>query len=448
MKKTRNILIIGAGGRDFHNFNTYYRDNARFNVIAFTAAQIPNIDDRRYPALLAGKRYPKGIPIFSEKELQPLIKKHDIDEAVFSYSDLSFRDVMLKASKVLSFGADFKLLGPQSTMIESKKPVISVCAVRTGCGKSQTSRKIAGILKELGLNVSIIRHPMPYGDLSKQICQRFKSLNDLVTAKCTIEEREEYEPHIKEGHTVFAGVDYGQILKAAEKEADVILWDGGNNDLPFYKPDLNIVVVDPHRPGHEISYHPGATNLYMADVIVINKVDTAQKSSINIVRENIKKHNPRATIIEADSPLSLMGSTKAISGKNVLVIEDGPTVTHGEMGYGAAFIAAKRFGAKKIIDPRPYTNGSLKKVFEKYTHVQQVLPAMGYGSAQVKELEHTIKSAKCDLVLVGTPIDLRNILRVDKPMLKVSYSFEQKSGIPIKNILKSALKKKLGGKIK
>lgn len=430
---------MGAGGRDFHNFNVVYRDKANCQVVAFTATQIPNIADRLYPATLAGANYPKGIPVYPEEKLSELIHKLEVTEVVFSYSDVSFQTLMSKASLVLANGADFKLLGPNSTCIESHKPVVSVCAVRTGCGKSQTSRKIAQLLKEMGLRVAVIRHPMPYGDLEKAACQRFKALDDLDHYDCTIEEREEYEPHLKEGHVVFAGVDYERILKAAQGEADVILWDGGNNDFPFYKPDLHIVVVDPHRAGHELTYHPGMTNLLMANVVVINKVDTAHVNDIIRVKENVQKTNPHCLIIEAESPVTADGHHE-IKDKKVLAIEDGPTITHGDMGFGAALLAANAFGAKEIVDPRPYAKGSLKKVFESYPHLNNVLPAMGYGRTQIKELEETIAEVPCDLVLIGTPIDLGRILKTRKPLVKISYSFQQKSGMPLEEILKKCLK--------
>ncbi|OGD17189.1 MAG: GTPase, partial [Candidatus Aminicenantes bacterium RBG_13_59_9] len=394
----RNVIIMGAAGRDFHNFNTYYRDNPAYRVKAFTATQIPDIEGRKYPAALAGRLYPQGIPIYAEEELVSLIKKHKVKEVVFSYSDVSHEYVMHKASIVLAAGASYTLLGPEDTMIKSKVPVISICAVRTGSGKSQTTRKVGLILKEKGRRVVAIRHPMPYGDLVKQKAQRFATYADLDKHECTIEEREEYEPHIDKGIIVYAGVDYGAILRQAEREADVVLWDGGNNDFSFYKADLEIVVADPHRAGHELLYHPGETNIRRAQVVVVNKMDTAEKAKVKQVLDNIKKVNPSATVIKAKSPISIRGG-KEIAGKRVLVIEDGPTVTHGGMAYGAGVVAAKKFGAAEIIDPRPYAVGSIRATFEKYPHLDRVLPAMGYGREQVEELGATIDRADCDLVV-------------------------------------------------
>lgn len=434
-KKRTKVIIMGAAGRDFHNFNVYYRDNSNYEVVAFTAQQIPNIAGRKYPPVLSGKLYPDGIPIYDEVELGDLIKKYDVDEVIFAYSDVNFNYVMEKGSIALSCGADYKLLSGQHTMIKSKKPVIAVCAVRTGCGKSQTSRKIASILKEMGKKVVVIRHPMPYGDLEKQICQRFASIEDMNRHNCTIEEMEEYEPHISEGHIVYAGVDYEKILSEAEKEADVILWDGGNNDLPFYKPDLHIVVTDPLRAGHENFYHPGATNLRMADVVVINKVDTAEPDDVEKVKNSIISSNPQARIIEAESPVVIKGDTSLIKGKRILVVEDGPTLTHGEMNYGAAYVAAKEYGAGDIIDPRPYAVGSIKSVYNKYTHLENILPAMGYGKNQMKELKETIDKIPCDLVLIGTPIDLANHLKFNKPSLRVTYYLKERTTPGLKEIV-------------
>ncbi len=436
----KNIIIMGAAGRDFHNFNVVYRDNPEYNVVAFTAFQIPGIDGRKYPAQLAGKRYPKGINIHDESELPELIKKHKVEEVVFSYSDVNFVDLMKKGSLVTACGADFKILDASRTMIKSKKPVIAVCAVRTGCGKSQTTRKIAEILKKLGKKVVAIRHPMPYGDLVAQTCQRFAEYDDLKKHKCTIEEMEEYEPHIANGHVVYAGVDYGVILKQAEKEADVILWDGGNNDTPFYKPDLHIVVADPHRPGHELAYYPGMTNAIMADVVIINKVDTATRENIAQVRANIKKINPKATIVEADSPCDLEGNI-SLKGKKVLVVEDGPTLTHGEMEFGAAYIAAKNAGAREIVKPRPYAVGSILATYKKYTHVEKILPAMGYGKKQITELETTINKVPCDMVLIGTPIDLGKLLKIKKPSVRVFYSYKDRSKPTLKQMVEKTLAK-------
>ncbi|HHY04707.1 MAG TPA: GTPase, partial [Thermoanaerobacterales bacterium] len=412
MAKVKTI-IMGAAGRDFHVFNTFFRDNSDYEVIAFTATQIPNIEGRKYPPVLAGELYPNGIPIYSEEKLPELIKEFDIDQVIFAYSDLPHEEIMHKASDVLSAGADFRLMGPKSTCIKSTKPVISVCAVRTGVGKSQTTRKVCQILKEMGKKVVAIRHPMPYGDLSIQVCQRFADYSDLDKHKCTIEEREEYEPHIDNGIIVYAGVDYEKILREAEKEADIILWDGGNNDFSFYHTDLYIVLVDPHRPGHELSYHPGEVNLKMADVIIINKIDTANADDINTVRQNIEKVNPNALVIEAASPISV-DDPDEIRNKKVLVVEDGPTLTHGGMAFGAGFVAAKKFGAKEIINPKPYAVGSIKDTYQKYKHLSLILPAMGYGQKQMKELEETINRCECDLVISGTPIDITRVISPNK----------------------------------
>jgi predicted GTPase len=421
--KIQRVIIMGAAGRDFHNFNVFFRSNPNFEVVAFTATQIPNIEDRKYPAELAGERYPEGIPIHPEEMLSQLIRDLQVDQVIFSYSDISHQYVMHKASQILAAGADFRLLGLKNTTLKSKKPVISICATRTGSGKSQTSRYVAGILKGLGFRVAAIRHPMPYGDLVKQAVQRFANYDDLAAANCTIEEREEYEPYLDHGFIVYAGVDYERILHQAEEEVDIILWDGGNNDLPFYQSDFHIVVVDPHRPGHEIRYYPGETNLLTADVIVINKVDTASLENITEVRSNAQKYNPDAILIEAASPI-FVDDPQAIRGKRVLVIEDGPTLTHGEMAYGAGWVAAKRFGAKQIVDPRPFAVGSIAKVFEKYPNTGDVLPAMGYGQEQIDELEATINQAEVDTVLIGTPIDLTRILKINKPSQRVRYELQ------------------------
>lgn len=423
MSKQR-VIIMGAAGRDFHNFNTYFRDNEAYEVVAFTATQIPDIDGRKYPAELAGKLYPAGIPICAEADLVELIKKHNVDQVVFAYSDVQHQAVMSKASIVHAAGADFRLLGPKATQIESKVPVIGVCAVRTGVGKSQTTRKVIKELKDMGLRVVAIRHPMPYGNLVAQTCQRFETYEDLDKHECTIEEREEYEPHIAAGVVVYAGVDYEKILREAEKEADVILWDGGNNDFSFYKTDLLFTLVDPHRPGHELKYHPGETNLRLADVIIINKVDSASPEGIEAVRQNARMANPNAAIIDAASPL-FVDDASVIAGKRVLVIEDGPTLTHGEMKYGAGFLAAQKAGAKEIIDPRPYAVRSIAATYAKYTHVSQILPAMGYGGQQVKDLEETINAVDCDAVVIGTPIDLRRVLKIDKPSTRVKYELQE-----------------------
>jgi predicted GTPase len=421
--KSQRVIIMGAAGRDFHNFNVHFRSNEDYEVVAFTAAQIPNIEDRLYPPELAGDRYPKGIPIYSEEELTDLVHQFNVDQVIFSYSDISHEYVMHKASEVLATGADFRLLGFKHTALKSNKPVISICATRTGSGKSQTSRYVAAILKDMGLRVAAIRHPMPYGNLVEQAVQRFQSYKDLEKAHCTIEEREEYEPHLDHGFIVYAGVDYGRILQQAEEEVDIILWDGGNNDLPFFQSDLHIVVVDPHRAGHEIRYHPGETNLLMADVVVINKVDTASLENINKVRANTQRVNPEAIIIEAASPI-FVDDPRTIKGKRVLVIEDGPTLTHGEMAFGAGWVAAKRFGAKEIVDPRPYAVGSISRVFEKYPTTGNVLPAMGYGKEQMDELEITINETEADMVIVGTPIDLTRLLELNKPSQRVRYELQ------------------------
>ncbi|MDD4004454.1 MAG: cyclic 2,3-diphosphoglycerate synthase [Elusimicrobiaceae bacterium] len=434
----KNIIIMGAAGRDFHNFNVLYRDNPEYNVVAFTAFQIPGIDGRKYPAKLAGRLYPSGIDIYDESELPKLIKEHKAEEVIFSYSDVNFVDLMKKGSLVTACGADFKILDASRTMIKSSKPVIAVCAVRTGCGKSQTTRKIAELLKKAGKKVVAIRHPMPYGDLVAQTCQRYAEYADLEKHKCTIEEMEEYEPHIREGHVVYSGVDYGVILAEAEKEADVILWDGGNNDTPFYKPDLHIVVADPHRPGHEMLYYPGMTNAIMADVVIINKVDTATRENIDLVRSNISRINPNATIIEADSPCDLETAVD-LKGKKVLVVEDGPTLTHGEMEYGAAYIAAKNAGAGEIVSPKQYAVGSILETYKKYGHVSKILPAMGYGKKQIAELEETINKVPCDVVLIGTPIDLGKLLKIEKPATRVFYSYKDRSEPTLKQVVDKVL---------
>lgn len=421
-----NVLIMGAAGRDFHNFNVFFRDKKEYNVAAFTATQIPNIEGRKYPSELSGLLYPEGIPIYPESDLMELIKKYKIDEVVFSYSDISFNYVMAKGAEINAAGASFRMLGAEQTMIKSSKPVIAVVAVRTGAGKSQTSRKVAEILKKLNKKIVAIRHPMPYGDLSKQKVQRFAEIDDLREQNCTIEEMEEYEPHIARGNVVYAGVDYEAIIRSAEKEADVILWDGGNNDMPFYKPDITITVVDPHRPGHELLYYPGMTNLLLADIVVINKVDSANPDNVKTIRYNISKHNPRAKIVEAGSPISLEnGQVNLIKDKKVLVIEDGPTLTHGEMKYGAGIIAAQKFGAKAIIDPREYAVQSIADTFKKYPNVGTLLPAMGYGEKQVMDLETTINKVPCDTVIIATPIDLRRLVKINKPSVRVIYELEE-----------------------
>lgn len=433
-------LIMGAAGRDFHNFNVYFRDNPNYEVVAFTATQIPNIEGRNYPPELAGSRYPKGIPIYPENDLASLITEQAIEQVIFAYSDVPHEYVMHKASLVLAAGADFRLMGLNSTQIKSNKPVVSVCAVRTGSGKSQTSRRVAQILRGLGYHVAAIRHPMPYGDLSNQAVQRFATYEDLKTQHCTIEEREEYEPHIANGVIVYAGVDYERILRQAEQEVDLILWDGGNNDLPFYVPDLHIVVADPHRPNHEQTYHPGEANARAADVFVINKVDTADPDNVITVRENLRRLNPDALIVEAASPL-FVDDPQAIRGKRVLVIEDGPTLTHGEMAYGAGWVAARRFGAAEIVDPRPYAVGSIRTVYQKYPSTGVILPAMGYGDEMIRELEQTINNADVDLVLIGTPIDLASLLKINKPSQRVRYELQEIGQPTLEDILKGKFTK-------
>jgi predicted GTPase len=436
------VIIMGAAGRDFHNFNVYFRNNDAYEVVAFTATQIPGIEGRNYPAELAGAMYPKGLPIFPEEELPKLIREHDVDQVVFAYSDVSHEYVMHKASAVLANGADFRLMGPKTTMLKSKLPVVSVCAVRTGSGKSQTSRQVARILKSRGLRVAAIRHPMPYGDLRKQIWQRFASYEDLDKYECTIEEREEYEPHIDNGIIVYAGVDYEKILREAEKESDVIVWDGGNNDLPFYKPDLSIVVADPHRAGHELTYHPGEANLRVANIIIINKVDTADPQKVKLVKENAKIANPSAIILEASSPVTA-DKPDLIKGKKVLVIEDGPTLTHGGMSYGAGMILAKNCGASEIVDPRPYAVGSIKETYRKYPHLGPLLPALGYSGKQVAELKETIDRVPCDVVVMGTPIDLRRVLAINKPSVRVLYELKVLGAVSLEHILDDFVKRRV-----
>ena len=438
MSKVKTI-IMGAAGRDFHNFNLIYRDNDKYDIVAFTATQIPDIDGRKYPAELAGKLYPNGIPIHDESDLHQLIEDNNIEEVVFSYSDIMHEDVMHKASKVMAWGAHFKILGGEPTMVKSTKPVIAIGAVRTGCGKSQTTRRVAQILKDAGHKVAAIRHPMPYGDLVKQKVQRFATIEDLKKHKCTIEEMEEYEPHIETGTIVYAGVDYEAIVREAEKEADIILWDGGNNDMPFYKPDLNIVVVDPHRAGHERLYYPGETNLLMADVVVINKIDTADTEDIDEVRWSIREANPNAVIIDAASPISVENA-ELILGKTALVVEDGPTLTHGEMTYGAGMVAAEKFGAADVVDPRPFTVGSITETFEKYPDIGELLPAMGYGDQQMKDLEKTIENTKCEVVIIGTPIDLRRIINIKQPSVRVTYDLQEIGQPTLVDVLKPFLK--------
>lgn len=429
-------IIMGAAGRDFHNFNVFFRDNSDYQVVAFTATQIPNIEGRRYPAELAGSLYPQGILIYPESELSDLIRTLKADQVVFAYSDVSHEYVMHKASEVLAAGADFRLMGVQGTQLKSSKPVVSVCAVRTGSGKSQTTRRVSKILINMGFKVAAIRHPMPYGDLVKQAVQRFADYSDLDKYECTIEEREEYEPHLDNGVIVYAGVDYERILRQAEQEVDIILWDGGNNDFPFYQDDLAIVVADPHRAGHEVRYHPGETNVRRADVFVINKVDTASPEAVIAVRESLSALNPKATIIEGASPL-FVDRPEEIRGKRVLVIEDGPTLTHGEMAYGAGWVAARRFGAAEIVDPRPFAVGSIAATYQKYTTTGPILPAMGYGEEQIRDLEKTINNSDVDLVISATPIDLNRVIKIRKPMQRVRYELQEIGQPTLEDILKA-----------
>jgi predicted GTPase len=436
----KKVIILGAAGRDFHNFNTCFRDNEEYEVVAFTATQIPDIEGREYPASLAGKLYPEGIPIYSEEELSSLIKKYGADEVVLAYSDLPYNYVMRRSAIVNAAEADFVLLGPKHTMITSNKPVVSVTAVRTGCGKSQTSRALYQGIKSMGINVVAIRHPMPYGNLEEQAVQRFSSYEDLDRYKCTIEEREEYEPYVDMGGVIYAGVDYQKILGQAEKEADLILWDGGNNDFPFYRPDISITVADPHRPGNELSYYPGEVNFRMADIIIINKVDSAKPDNIRIVEENAKKVNPKAKILKTPSEIICEGSD-SIKGKRVLVIEDGPTVTHGGMKYGAATVAARKYGAKKLVDPRPFAVNSIIDTFKKYSHLTDVLPAMGYGPKQISELERTINRSDADLVLSGTPINLEKLVKINKPLKRVKYGMSRDSVKEMMELIREPIRK-------
>ena len=433
MNRTR-VLIMGAAGRDFHNFNVIYRNDPQSKVVAFTATQIPNIEGRLYPPELSGELYPDGIPILDEVDLSRLISEFKVDDVVFAYSDVSHEYVMHKASEVLKCGSNFKLLGGEKTMIKSNKPVIAIGAVRTGSGKSQTTRRVAEVLTNAGISVAVIRHPMPYGDLKKQKVQRFATIEDLKNYDCTIEEMEEYEPHIDRGSVVFAGVDYKAILDKAEKEADIILWDGGNNDMPFYKPDLFLVVVDPHRPGHELLFYPGESNLLMADVVVINKMDTAEPENIATVKANIASVNPGATIIEAASPVTVE-KPDVIKGKRCLVVEDGPTLTHGGMKLGAGIVAAEKFGATEVVDPRPWITGTIAETFESYPDIGKLLPAMGYGEQQIKDLEATINAADCDVVIIGTPIDLRRLLHIEKPSVRVTYNLKETGRPTVANVL-------------
>ena len=438
--KKKNVIIIGAAGRDFHNFNTYFRGNELYNVVAFTAAQIPDIDGRKYPSELAGDLYPQGIPIHAETDLVKLISELKADICVFSYSDVTYHKVMGVSAIVNAAGADFMLLGPSNTQIKSTKPVISVCAVRTGCGKSQTSRKVIEVLMEMGLKVVAVRHPMPYGNLVEQKVQRFATIEDLKKHNCTIEEMEEYEPHVVRGNVIYAGVDYEAILREAEKEADVVIWDGGNNDFSFYVPDLMITVVDPHRPGNELSYYPGEVTLRVADVVVINKMDSASPENIQIVRENIEKVNPTAVVIDAASPLTVH-HPELIKGKRVLVVEDGPTLTHGEMKLGAGTVAARKYGAREMVDPRPFVVGKLAETFKTYPNIGTLLPAMGYGEQQIADLEKTINNTDCDTVVIATPIDLQRIVKINKPSTKVDYDLEEIGRPKLSDVLGDFVKK-------
>ena len=431
----RRVVIAGAAGRDFHNFNVLYRDRGDVDVVAFTATQIPDIDGRVYPPELAGSRYPDGIPILAEEELAELVHSERVDEVVFAYSDVSHEHVMHVGSTALAAGADYRLLAPRGTELTSSKPVVAVCAVRTGSGKSQTTRYVAGLLRESGRRVAVLRHPMPYGDLVRQAVQRFERYEDLDAADCTIEEREEYEPHLAEGNLVFAGIDYGAILARAEEETDVILWDGGNNDTPFIHPDVHIVVCDPHRAGHERRYHPGETNLRMADVCVVNKVDSAPPEGIEAVIDSIRELNPGAEIVRAASPFHVEGDSEEIRDRRVLAVEDGPTLTHGDMAYGAAVLAAKQFGAAALVDPRPFAVGSIERTLAKYPHLTELLPAMGYGRGQMEELRETIARSDADLVLIGTPIDLRRVIELDKPALRVTYRLQELGEPTLEEIL-------------
>jgi predicted GTPase len=430
----RRLLIAGAAGRDFHNFNVLYRGRAEVEVVAFTAAQIPDIDGRTYPPALAGDLYPGGIPILAEEELEAIVRERGVEEVVFSYSDVSHEHVLHVGSRALAAGADFRLVAPASTELATTKPVVAVCAVRTGSGKSQTTRRVARLLRDAGQRVAVIRHPMPYGDLERQAVQRFERYEDLDAANCTIEEREEYEPHIAEGNLVFAGVDYAAVVALAEREADVLVWDGGNNDTPFLRPSLHIVVLDPHRPGHELRYHPGETNLRMADVCVVNKVDSAPREGVDAVLESIRTVNPSATVVLAASPYEVEGGAAQLRGKRVLAVEDGPTLTHGGMTFGAAVLAARANGAE-LVDPRPFAVGSIAETFRAYPGIGPLLPAMGYGRAQVEELRETIARSDADLVLIGTPIDLRRLIELDKPALRVTYRLEELGDPTLASIL-------------
>ncbi|GAB6176280.1 cyclic 2,3-diphosphoglycerate synthase [Desulfobaculum senezii] len=439
------VVIMGAAGRDFHNFNVYFRDNPRYEVVAFTASQIEGIENRSYPVALCGAGYPDGIPICHEDELEHIVSGNKVDLVAFSYSDVRHEDVMHKASSVMAGGADFMMIGATYTMLESSRPVVAVCAVRTGCGKSQTTRKVCDILRAEGKRVVVVRHPMPYGDLSRQVVQRFATFEDFTAHECTVEEREEYEPLVERGLVVYAGVDYAAILREAEKEADVIVWDGGNNDTSFFKPTVQITVFDPHRAGHELTYFPGETNMLMADIAVVNKVDTAPPEGVAMVRENIARHSPQAQVVLAESPVSV-ADPAAVRGKRVLVVEDGPTLTHGEMGFGAGSVAARAYGAAELVDPRPYAQGSIREVFAKYPQVGPVLPAMGYSQQQLADLEATINAVDCDMVLLGTPAKLTGFLSIDKPAQRVVYEYADSAEAAPEATLDGALRAALRGK--
>ena len=432
------VIIMGAAGRDFHNFNLYFRDNQRYDVVAFTAAQIPRIEGRTYPVELAGSLYPEGIVIYPEGRLTELIRRHKADLVVFSYSDVPHLEVMHRASGVMAEGADFILVGATYTMLESKKPVVAVCAVRTGCGKSPTTRRVCGIIEGMGRRPVVVRHPMPYGELRSQVVQRFSTYDDFDRFDCTIEEREEYEPLVDEGFVVYSGIDFAKVLEEAEKEADVIVWDGGNNDTPFFRPDVHIVLFDPHRPGHELEYYPGETNMRMADIAIINKTDTAPQSGIDLVRSNIREHAPHARILEAESPI-WVANPEQIEGERVLVVEDGPTLTHGDMPHGAGYLAAQKYGAAQIVDPRPYAVGSIRETYATYPHIGPVLPAVGYGKEQRRELERTINNAECNLVIYATPTDLRRYLEIKKPAARVRYDYADRGEVTLEELLRERL---------
>jgi predicted GTPase len=432
------VIIMGAAGRDFHNYNVYFKNNPRYQVVAFTATQIPDIEGRCYPSELAGERYPQGIPIYAENELSDLIRVHKVDLVAFSYSDIAHVDVMHKASVAMASGADFILIGATYTMLRSSKPVVTICAVRTGCGKSQTTRHVCGLLQQMGKRVVAVRHPMPYGDLTQQVVQRFSSYNDFEKHNCTIEEREEYEPLVDRGIVVYAGVDYEKILRQAEQEADVVVWDGGNNDTPFYYPDVHVVVFDPHRAGHERLYYPGETNLLMADIAVINKVDSATSEQVKLVENNIRSFNPKADVVLAESSV-IADQPEKIAGRRVLVVEDGPTLTHGEMAFGAGIIAAQRLGASEIVSPKPFAVGSIAETFSRYPLVGPVLPAMGYSRKQIQDLEETINQCDCDLVLFATPIDLPKLVRIDKPTVRIRYEYQDHNAPTLESVLRRRL---------